>query len=620
MAVQKIHEILNRKFQKERNVIEREVYQVQGKFEQLNNSLINSRKSFNNANRNKKNQIEKQVQLILSKFYEKNLLLEQAYTNDELLKQIASFQAYLGDSYFTNKKKLNLIANAIQNQESRVLGFIKRNKLDLSVDFGFLANVCNELTKDFLCLKSGANAEADTERIVATFDHKVKRLCNNRICAHETQNQKKIFAENDMVIICENGIFTLEIKNSSTDLVVTKNGDLISKYSNNGEKRQNIAEQSLLHVNITQRVIGEELVKRYPNKKIEEVPVTPLIIIANNSIQVKDDFKRFPILLKSEIQEYVLEKHTPKKKLSQKEIDLYYDILKKRDEGPAKFLLKLDMKEFYKQLAVFIWVQQQLNDSKADLFDHNRHQEEINKLTEKLDIEKKNLDLVDKRLNEFDEKMGKFNKAFDVLYKLETLLIQSFKELYKSKVIRWSVLIFILGHLALALSSITLDKLTESFSQKRNELSNSEYIVSPVSLTELSEDNIELEQTLVREEEKQTLLNNSLSLLESNEFMFTPGSEWTGTGLINENEVSVKLTVENLRVIYHVNENVSFSLIKQHLDEEIGFVNLKAMEWIEADGNYDMVDLVGLINGNTMLLLVRQNNENIGELKFTREN
>ena len=97
MAVQKIHEILNRKFQNERNVIEREVYQVQGKFEQLNNSLINSRKSFNNANRNKKNQIEKQVQLILSKFYEKNLLLEQAYTNDELLKQIASFQDYLGD-------------------------------------------------------------------------------------------------------------------------------------------------------------------------------------------------------------------------------------------------------------------------------------------------------------------------------------------------------------------------------------------------------------------------------------------------------------------------------------------------------------------------------------------
>lgn len=616
MVTNKIHKLINKKYMKDKQTIEKEIFHLQENYQNLNSKLVETQSVFKQKNKENSEKAEKQIQIYRNELNQQNLLVEQYYENEDLLKQIGEFQSYLLKEFFHKEKHLRSIANYIENQEHRIKNYITKNNLSLKIDCVFLSYVCNKLSQDYARLNSGAKAEAATERVVATFDHKVKRLSNNRITAYNTQDKKKISAENDMIIICEKGIFTLEIKNSSRNLLVTSSGDLVYENSKDDKERLNIAEQCLLHVNITQRVIEEEFKKRYPNKKYEEVEVVPLIIIANNSIQVKDNFKRFPILLKNEIQEYIFNHHKTKNKLSKNEINLYFDILKARDEGPAKFPFMYDMNKFYNHLAAFIWIQKQINLSNTDTFSNSSEKKNIKLLTQKLNHEKQNINLLSKRLDEFDHKINKIDEFFNNTHIFKNLFIQSNKDIIKSKAFRLTFGIFIILYIAINLTHNIVQNVSGNISRQRDELLKSEYLIAPVSLEELKEINNELEENLYKEQQHQISLNERLSLLQADKFMFTPGSVWTGIGTISGSEVSVKLTVEDLRVIYHINDSISFSLIKQQIDEENGFINLKAMEWIEPDSGYEMVDLVGLINKNEMFLLVRNNNENIGELKF----
>ena len=98
-------------------------------------------------------------------------------------------------------------------------------------------------------------------------------------------------------------IFSLEIKNSSRDLIIDEKGNLIRT---GYQTKEDVVQQCLNHVNIMRRVLEEEIYNKYNIYKT--VDINPIIVVANNNIEVTNKNKRIPVLLKNEIQDYIFNK------------------------------------------------------------------------------------------------------------------------------------------------------------------------------------------------------------------------------------------------------------------------------------------------------------------------
>ena len=153
---------------------------------------------------NIKSTIQKKRNRIYIILRSKNYLSKDRYTNNELLNELDRFQN-------------DLLSN---NEE---------NKNFKSTNFDYLLESLDKIKRNISKIKSGKYAEKETLRVIKTFADKTKYLINNRISVIDKQYGKFIYAENDIVFICKKGIFTLEIKNSSRDLIIDEKGNLIRK-------------------------------------------------------------------------------------------------------------------------------------------------------------------------------------------------------------------------------------------------------------------------------------------------------------------------------------------------------------------------------------------------------
>ncbi|AMC08271.1 nuclease-related domain-containing protein [Turicibacter sp. H121] len=557
---------------------------------------------------------------ITQQIRDKEFFKEKRYSNDDLLLEYKRFESYLLNNLL-GTYDLNYLSDLkqfiIENRYS-IENFYNRKRIGINFNSDILLTQLNEIINSFRALHSGAKAEEDTRVVIATFDHKVKYLVNHRCCARKTQDENVIYAENDIIIVCKKGIFTLEIKNSSSDLEITSNGDLVRIKSG---KRENIVEQCLRHVNITQRVLEEELEETYP--QVKDIVVEPIIIIANNAIELKNNCKRVPVLIKSEIQDYILSTYQPKRILTEDEVNLYFDTLKLRQEEPAKFKHSVNVDILNSQLPLLIYymnLRGNLNvETQKILGEIQEIKKNIQKEENILNTYKRDLNL---RNNELLNLTTQRNKILNsIIFGVDVL-----KSVIKNKVSIASLVIFLVVKIIISgvdvLSKFQSEKLLDELAYLRQ----SEILDNPISLEAYEHENLELTKIKTEITNTNNFLTNKLDSIRLNDVMFMPETKWTGTGVIDGKEITAEIIFENSKAIFSFEtegENVgSFSLIPT-VDKTSGYIKLLAMEWINPSTDFYMFDLVGLENQGMMFLIAVRDAfrdfENNGEFKFIKE-
>lgn len=300
-----------------------------------------------------KEKMQLEQEEIIRHLNNEKLFSEKDYKNQEALKEINRLSNVLLNQKLWKKKQRNLYALSNYIDKNRD-SYEKINKIinfSKNINFYKLKDLIKDAASYQVTLKSGDDGEKETERMIMLFSDKVKYARGLRVGIEDELSGKMIHAENDFIVIGENGVFSLEVKTNSRDRVVTENGNFIDKYSND-KSGSNIVEQCMLHENVVRRVLEEELFKRFSKK--EEVEVHSVIISANNAINVENRSNRFKVLLKNEIQNYILNDFKPVRKLTKEEIELYFNILKDRDVGEAEFSHNIKINEIIEQISAYM--------------------------------------------------------------------------------------------------------------------------------------------------------------------------------------------------------------------------------------------------------------------------
>ncbi|CUN90436.1 Nuclease-related domain [Turicibacter sanguinis] len=565
------------------------------------------------------NDIKSAINGVAQQIMNQEFFKQNRYSNDDMLLEYKRFEGYVLNNLFRayDLRHLNDLKGFIIENRYSIENFFNRQKIGINFDLNILVTQLNEIINSYRGLISGAKAEEDTRIIISTFDHKVKYLVNHRCCARKTQDENVIYAENDIIIVCQQGIFTLEIKNSSSDLMITSNGDLVRT---NSGKRDNIVEQCLRHVNITQRVLEEELGDEYP--QVKDVVVEPLIIIANNAVELKDNCKRVPVLIKSEIQEYILSTYQPKRLLTEEEVDLYFNTLKRRQEEPAKFKHSVNVDILNSQLSLLSYYVN-LNNSLNNFNSENQTTiSEIQKIKKRIQEEKSILNEYKADFELLNNELLKLTSQRDEVLNTIKFGVDVFKSLVKSKVLRGLLVIFLATKVVLfgveALTELQSEKLTD----KLETLRQSEILNSSSSLEEYERQNLELIELKNEVNDTNKALKDKLEALQLNKTTFVPGTAWTGTGTIEGKEIAAKIVFEGSKAIFYFESEDdklgSFSLMPI-VDKESGYIKLTAMEWINPRTDFNMFDLVGLENqGIIFLEAISGKDGKIGEFKFIK--
>lgn len=565
------------------------------------------------------NDIKSAINGVAQQIMNQEFFKQNRYSNDDMLLEYKRFEGYVLNNLFRayDLRHLNDLKGFIIENRYSIENFFNRQKIGINFDLNILVTQLNEIINSYRGLISGAKAEEDTRIIISTFDHKVKYLVNHRCCARKTQDENVIYAENDIIIVCQQGIFTLEIKNSSSDLMITSNGDLVRT---NSGKRDNIVEQCLRHVNITQRVLEEELGEAYP--QVKDIVVEPIIIIANNAVELKDNCKRVPVLIKSEIQEYILSTYQPKRLLTEEEVDLYFNTLKSRQEEPAKFKHSVNVDILNSQLALLSYFVN-LNNSFNNFNDENKKTiSEIQKIKKRIQTEKNilnedkaDLELLNNELlsitNKRDEVVNNLNFGIDIL-----------KALIRSKLLRGVLVVFLIFKVVLfgvdAITNMQYGNLVDKY----DSLQQSEVLNKPSSLEEYEQENVELIKLKEDENRTNNMLKDKLDAIKLNKITFVPGTKWVGSGIINDEKIEAEIVFEESKAILCIESEEaklgSFSLMPT-VDSKTGYIKLLAMDWIEPNYEIQMFDLVGIENQGIIFFNAVSSLYKIGTLNFQQK-
>ena len=399
--------------------------------------------------------------------------------------------------------------------------------------------------------------------------------------------------------------------------MITSNGDLVRT---NSGKRDNIVEQCLRHVNITQRVLEEELGEAYP--QVKDIVVEPIIIIANNAVELKDNCKRVPVLIKSEIQEYILSTYQPKSLLTEEEVDLYFNTLKRRQEEPAKFKHSVNVDILNSQLALLSYFMNLKNNSNSFNDENQKTISEIQKIEKRIREEKNilkedkaDLELLNNELlsitNKRDEVVNNLNFGIDIL-----------KALIRSKLLRGVLVVFLIFKVVLfgvdAITNMQYGNLVDKY----DSLQQSEVLNKPSSLEEYEQENVELIKLKEDENRTNNMLKDKLDAIKLNKITFVPGTKWVGSGIINDEKIEAEIVFEESKAILCIESEEaklgSFSLMPT-VDSKTGYIKLLAMDWIEPNYEIQMFDLVGIENQGIIFFNAVSSLYKIGTLNFQQK-
>lgn len=255
---------------------------------------------------------------------EKWLTLEQQY---EFFKENAQRMNDLGlnnekRDYFSllgNISKNKQCLDDFQTKEFRCINPIKNLYENYQFDYkntekGIYSNLKQYKTlfdkereaffSQFSRIKSGVEGEKRVNEELALFKDVIENLQNIRLEIEGTS------VESDNILITENGIFSVEVKNFGENgqysIVIAKDGQWLKEYENGTrEPMKNVTTQLNRHIGLKQRFLNDELKKKINEADLPYVNIYPLIVIANDKVMITNN-SDLPVIRASSIYHYVM--------------------------------------------------------------------------------------------------------------------------------------------------------------------------------------------------------------------------------------------------------------------------------------------------------------------------
>lgn len=215
-------------------------------------------------------------------------------TIDELYNMLSSiirhskiyYSDKVGDEhYIYAKKQFNkLIYSLSQINPALDLKFYhsEREKLLEQVNYG--QQIINTFMKELIIKQKGHIGEERVNRDLKLYDDYINYLSNIRFEVDGTS------VETDGIIVCDKGIFALEIKNygkKGDTINITKDGNVSITDVNGRLRKVDVIQQHNRHCALKQKVINKEL--RELNLVNEYIIINPVIVIANDDIRIENE-------------------------------------------------------------------------------------------------------------------------------------------------------------------------------------------------------------------------------------------------------------------------------------------------------------------------------------------
>jgi hypothetical protein len=198
-------------------------------------------------------------------------------------------------------------------------------------------------------LEIGEKGEKDVLYFIKSFDDQFLQLNNLRV---KCDNQ---YAESDLIIFHPNGIFSIEIKNQgslgSLTIAVDKEGRWIYNKAGIREVKENINKQTLIHVGVKRKLLNRKLKEINPNH--EYINIQPIIVFANDSVEIAKNEGGLPILRINNLIEYI-DTTVPDRKFSWNDLELYKSILERESVGAATFPVEKSTPEILTKLNIIL--------------------------------------------------------------------------------------------------------------------------------------------------------------------------------------------------------------------------------------------------------------------------
>jgi len=155
----------------------------------------------------------------------------------------------------------------------------------------------------FAIIKSGIEGEKRVNEELALFRDIIMNIPNVRLEIEGTS------VESDNILITENGIFFVEVKNfgesGKYSIFIAKDGQWIKEYEDGTiEPMKNVSAQLNRHIGLKQRFLNNELNKRLNEPDLPYIYMYPLIVIANDKVIIKNE-SDLPVVRASSIYRYV---------------------------------------------------------------------------------------------------------------------------------------------------------------------------------------------------------------------------------------------------------------------------------------------------------------------------
>ena len=243
----------------------------------------------------------------------------------------------IGSNSFEIKKRLQALFNMNSSADKRFHKIFEQTAdctLDALCDnvCGFLPKICEKIFEE----SNGILKGDDGEKAVLEYLELVKRgdcviIPNVRLRSGTSD------FENDVIIISNCGIFTIEIKNYSKGMLHISNDGCVRH--NNIAEKEDVIMQSERHKGL----LIKFLIDKSDNPKIKDI-IKSAIVVANNSIEVINE-TNYPIIRTGLLATYVFDGENV---LSNEEIERCADIIQREKKENFKHEMNI-----YDELEIF---------------------------------------------------------------------------------------------------------------------------------------------------------------------------------------------------------------------------------------------------------------------------
>lgn len=222
----------------------------------------------------------------------KNLPLEEqvSFYKESLSKlerSLARLDNIYPNSVYRDNAKMKVFNTLPQDIRNNLSKLVNTDFYYLYQDFKKdVSFFLNETNHNHRIVKIGVEGENKMRNALETLAIKEDFFSlENAVLKYENKS-----FETDFLLFTKHGIFSLEVKNiggsGNFSILITKDGQWLKKLKNGEtETMQDISEQVNYHISLT-----EAILKRYKQETGKSLPpVTPMVIIANNEVQIENN-------------------------------------------------------------------------------------------------------------------------------------------------------------------------------------------------------------------------------------------------------------------------------------------------------------------------------------------